>query len=71
MEQGIHYNMVEELYQGQYDSDEDFAYQLADEMGLIPEGNDWPSSYIDWERAACDLMMDYSKSEGHYFRTSY
>jgi antirestriction protein len=67
----IHYQMVEELYQGQYDSDEDFAYQLADDLGLVPQGNHWPASYIDWGRAARDLMMDYSESGGYYFRTSY
>ena len=70
-ELGINYDMVEELYQGQYDSDEDFAYQQADDMGLVPDGNDWPTSYIDWERAARDLMMDYGESGGYYFRTSY
>ena len=32
--------MVEELYQGVHDSDEDFSYQLADDLGLVPEGND-------------------------------
>jgi hypothetical protein len=30
--------IVEELYQGEYDSVEDFAYQTADELGLVPEG---------------------------------
>ena len=64
-------DMTEELYQGEYDNDEDFAYQLADDLGLVPEGNDWPSSYIDWSAAARDLMMDYGESGGHYFRTSY
>ncbi|MCP4076855.1 MAG: hypothetical protein GY744_11820 [Gammaproteobacteria bacterium] len=67
----INYDMVEEQYQGQYESDKDFAYLLADEMGLAPEGNDWPASYIDWDRAACDLMMDYGESDGYYFRSSY
>ena len=63
--------MVEELYQGVHDSDEDFSYQLADDLGLVPEGNDWPTSYIDWNASARDLMMDYRESDGHYFRTSY
>jgi antirestriction protein len=67
----IPFDMVEELYQSQYDSDEDFAYQMADDLGMAPDGNDWPSSYIDWGRAARDLMMDYGESNGHYFRTSY
>lgn len=71
MELDVPVDMVEELYQGEYDSDEDFAVQMADDLGLLPEGNDWPNSYIDWERAARDLMMDYDESGGHYFRTSY
>jgi hypothetical protein len=54
--------MVEDLYQGEHNSDEDFAYQLADDMGLVPEGSDWPTSYIDWSAAARDLMMDYGES---------
>lgn len=64
-------DMAEELYQGEHGSDEDFAYQLADDFGLVPEGSNWPSSYIDWSTAARDLMMDYGESGGHYFRTSY
>ena len=64
-------DMAEELYQGEHDNDEDFAYQLADDFGLVPESSDWPSSYIDWSAAARDLMMDYGESSGHYFRTSY
>ncbi len=71
MELDIDLELVEELYQGQYDSDEDFAYQLADDLELVPQGNDWRNSYIDWERAARDLMMDYGEHDGHYFRTTY
>ena len=63
--------MVEELYQGEHDNDEGFACQMADELGLAPEGYSWPTSYIDWTAAARDLMMDYGESSGHYFRTSY
>ena len=64
-------DMVEELYQGAYDNDEDFAYQLADELGLLPEGYSWPNSYIDWCAATRDLMMDCGESGGYYFRTAY
>ena len=64
-------SMVEELYQGQYNNDEDFVFQMADELGLVPKGYSWPTSYIDWTAAARDLMMDYGESGGHYFRTSY
>ncbi|OOZ76873.1 hypothetical protein BOW50_09080 [Solemya velum gill symbiont] len=70
-ELGIAPDMVEELHQGKYDTDADFAYQMADELDLLPEGHEWPCSYIDWDAAAYDLMMDYGESCGHYFRTSY
>ncbi len=65
------YNMVEELYQGEHDSDENFAQQLAENVCALKSEIHWPYTHIDWERAAYDLMMDYSESDGHYFRTSY
>ena len=58
----------EEAYQGEYSSDEDFAMEMADELGCINTDASWPNSYIDWERAARDLMMDYSTDNGFYFR---
>lgn len=55
-------------YQGDYSSNEDFAQELADSLGLLNKEASWPNSYIDWERAARDLMMDYFEEDGHYFR---
>jgi antirestriction protein len=50
----------EEAYQGEHDSEEDFAQQLADDLGLVDESAAWPNSYIDWERATRELFMgDY------------
>ena len=58
---------VEESYSGKYDSDEDFAENLLIDTCCIPK--DLPSYiYIDWERTARDIMMDYSTSNGYYFR---
>lgn len=57
-----------DAYQGEYDSDRDFAQQFADDLGLIPEGLGWPASCIDWDQAARELMMDYWSEGGHYFR---
>lgn len=56
----------EEAYQGYFNSDEDFAEEIAEQMGL-EQPNNWPYNCIDWERAAKDLMYDYSESGGHYF----
>ena len=64
-------DMVEELYQGEYDNDEDFAYSLAEDIGLMREEVQWPYTCIDWVHAARELMYDYGASGGHYFRTTY
>lgn len=65
---GIPASNVEEAYQGQSDSDEDFARNLADDQGLVPDDLSWPCNCIDWEGAAKDLMMDYAEEGGYYFR---
>ena len=58
---------IEENYIGEYDSDEEFAEELLIQTDSIPAN--LPSYlYIDWERTARDIMMDYSASNGHYFR---
>lgn len=57
-----------EAYQGEYDSDEDFAEEVADQLGLIDHNATWPQSCIDWEQAARELMMDYQEQDGFYFR---
>lgn len=68
---GLELEDLEDNYEGEFSSDEDFAQELADSLGAIPDDYSWPNSYIDWERAARDLMMDYGSSDGHYFRTSF
>ncbi len=58
---------VEEAYQGEYRSDEDFAEDFAEQLGF-EYPNTWPNNCIDWEHAAKELMYDYSESNGYYFR---
>ena len=59
----------EESYQGKYSSDEEFARETAENLGELPRSNvTWPLYCIDWEYAARDIMMDYSKQDGFYFR---
>lgn len=61
--------MIDDCYQGEYSSNEDFAEELYSEcyseeiekMGSL-------TNYIDWSRVARDLMMDYHEHNGHYFR---
>lgn len=59
---------AEEAYQGEYDSDEDFAENLAEELGYIDGNASWPHTCIDWQWAARELMYDYFESNGYYFR---
>lgn len=41
----------------------EYAQQLAEDIGAISSDAQWPLSYIDWERAADALRMDYSVIE--------
>lgn len=57
-------------YIGSYDSDSDFAYEMAFDMGYIQEMDkvsSWLSGAIDWNHAARELMLDNVSSKGHYF----
>jgi antirestriction protein len=61
-----------DAYQGQYDSDSEFAYDMADQCGyLILETNAWPYNCIDWHKAARELMFDFNQSNGHYFSNNW
>jgi antirestriction protein len=59
---------AEEAYQGEFKSDEDFAEEMAEQLGYMNEAKGWPFNCIDWEWAARELMYDYFESGGHYFR---
>jgi antirestriction protein len=59
---------ADEAYQGEYDSDEKFAQEMADQLGSVDHNASWPMNCIDWEFAAKELMYDYFESNGHYFR---
>ena len=52
----------------------DWAHQLCEDCGYLDnkplnQYNSWhPSMYIDWERVAQDLLMDYTYIEyGEYY----
>ena len=60
----------EESYAGHFDSDTEFAEEMAEQCGLIDYQNlSWPHTCIDWEQAAKQLMWDYFKENGYYFRS--
>jgi antirestriction protein len=59
---------AEECYAGTYDSDEEFAEDLADQLGLLDQVPENLRYYFDMGRWARDLLMgDYFVNEGHYF----
>ena len=37
----------------------EYAQELADEMGVIPANYVWPTNCIDWDKAARELQSDY------------
>lgn len=39
---------------------QDYAEQLADDLGAIDAKAGWPNNCIDWQRAARELQMDYT-----------
>ena len=65
---GVGLDDIDDAYSGEFDSDEDFAREQADQMGAMNVTDNWPYNCIDWEFAAKELMYDYSEHNGHYFR---
>ncbi len=64
---GTDYATVEgfgDEYAGTWDSEEDFAQDLAEQLGAMPDDLQWPLNCIDWERAARDLFIDSYWSTG-------
>ena len=42
---------------------EDYARELAEDIGAIPKDSKWPCTCIDWEQAAEELKVDYTSIE--------
>ena len=68
IECGVDINNIDEAYAGTFDSDADFAEDMAEQLGYIDNNISWPHSCIDWDMASRDLMMDYIEHNWHYFR---
>lgn len=41
----------------------EYAQELAEDIGAIERDGGWPLQYIDWQRAADALQMDYTPIE--------
>ena len=65
----------DERYYGEFDSDTEFAWHLAEESGLFHEWPETARTYFNVEAYARDLMMDFSSERvgdygaPHYFAT--
>ena len=42
---------------------EDYAEEMAEDIGAIPKDAAWPACHIDWEAAARALQIDYTSGE--------
>ena len=42
---------------------EDYARELAEDIGAVSKDLSWPACHIDWEAAADALKMDYTEIE--------
>jgi hypothetical protein len=38
---------------------EEYAQEFAEDIGAIEKNGQWPTNFIDWERAADELRIDY------------
>lgn len=59
-----------EAYAGSYTTGAEFAQDLSEGLGYIPEDlPSWIAYHIDWQTVwDCELHYDYFESNGHYFR---
>ena len=59
---------LEDRYLGEFNSDEDFAWQYIDDTGMFADVPDSISRYFDIEAFARDMMInDIISHNGHYF----
>lgn len=68
LECGVSPSDIDEAYSGSFKDDEEFAEDMAEQVGAIDRDAKWPMNCIDWEYAAKELMYDYSEHNGYYFR---
>ena len=42
---------------------EDYARELAEDIGAVNKNAEWPNNHIDWEAAAEALQQDYTSTD--------
>lgn len=61
---------VEDRYQGEYSSREDFAAEMVESTGLLDQVPENIRCYFDYDAFGRDLLLDgYSEHNDHYFYT--
>lgn len=58
---------AESTFYGKFESDEEFAQNMHDEVNDTRYAKGWPYDHIDWMMAAYDLMFDYIEEGGYYY----
>lgn len=58
---------VEDRFRGEWESDEDFAWNYIDETGMLDNIPEQYVGYFDVKAFARDLMMDFVEVNGYYF----
>ncbi len=53
----------EDAYEGQFDSPEDFAYHIVDDMGWDSVGQENLDTYFDYDSFGRDLMYDFHRGD--------
>lgn len=66
--EGYEASDFDEAFAGEFDNDEAFAYDLAEQLDCIDKKASWPQTCIDWEQAAREIMYDYHSIGNYYFR---
>ncbi len=56
-----------DAYQGEYDSEKDFAEYIANELYSDKLSDEFVANYFDYEKFARDLFYDYHFVNGHVF----
>lgn len=69
---GLEPDAIEDAYMGEWDSDEDMAFDQWEQGGMLESIPEAARGYIDWELVARDLLIAGSVTEanGHYFHAA-
>jgi antirestriction protein len=69
---GLTREAFEDAYCGEWESEADYARELADEIGAVPSDVAWPMSCIDWDHAWNELRLggdnwSHLAGSGHWY----